>query len=366
MYLALLVWLVLCSVIEVKGWNKQALLYRISFIWMLVAICFRFGQGTDYTSYFEVYINGDGHGEFLYILLGRVFRHFGFCFEIFIGGLGLFCMYCLHRVIKAYSPYPCLSLLIAYPVIYLTYFFSLIRQGVVIAFFLGFMLKWLMDGKTMKYLVSCLVCGLVHSVGWLLLPLCFLIRLKEDRLYLTVLLSIFFGIGVMYVPFSWLSKFHFGNFLYYIEVSRFVSFVNFMERTVWLFILMVVWMRVVRDKKDMEVRIFYKIILYSSIVVMVFMPWGTMAGRFSETARAVIVVFLPILCLKSIRFRKLLLMCAVAYSTIMTVKSINNCIEQAAYQNTNTLTYPYISVFNKEMVLLRRDGARILALDDMQ
>ena len=98
--------------------------------------------------------------------------------------IALFQMLCIYRAIMKYSPYKLFSLLLVYPTIYLTYFFSAIRQGIVIAFFLGFMLEWIFTDKWLKYVVSCLVLATFHSSALVLLPLVFIKKINNKLFWL--------------------------------------------------------------------------------------------------------------------------------------------------------------------------------------
>lgn len=328
-------------------------------------VCFRFGQGTDYKGYFINYIYGDSHSEWLFLQIENIFQHNYINFEIFIFATSLFCMVCTHRAIVQYSPYPCLSLLLLYPTIYLTYYMSAIRQGMVIAFFLGFMLKWLLEDTLFKYIVGCILCGLLHSVGWLLIPLYFIKNFKLKYLYGITIISFILGIVIWKLPISCFSFIHIGSFQEYMAIRE-VSWFSFFEKIVLLIICIVVWKSIPNEKKKDFDYMFFKIYLFGSAIAILTISWGGMASRLSEANRAVIIILFPILLQKTIKFRQLLLLVVIAYSGLIVVKNINSYMVQAGYDNKNIFDYPFISVFDKEKVLIRSDGKRILELDREQ
>ena len=127
--------------------NVQRLKYTVLMVVMTAVLSLRYGQGTDYFNYsdlydmyssFELAIKNpyNHYMEFLFRLICALFNTLGFSFCGFVAVVSLFNMFCLNRFLKEYSKNPIFSLLLFYPTFYLTYFFSIIRQAIVLSVFL--------------------------------------------------------------------------------------------------------------------------------------------------------------------------------------------------------------------------------------
>ena len=197
MYFIPLIVLTLFTIIEIQGKDKRHYFFYVAFLFLTIAICLRYGQGTDYFGYMNVFLKRD-HGEIGYTILQELFETLHLPFELMVAVIALFQMLCIYRAIMKYSPYKLFSLLLVYPTIYLTYFFSAIRQGIVIAFFLGFMLEWIFTDKWLKYVVSCLVLATFHSSALVLLPLVFIKKINNKLENVNVSPFTFFYISKLF------------------------------------------------------------------------------------------------------------------------------------------------------------------------
>ena len=162
MFLFLLVFIMVCCLFEKNGRNWA---FHAAWLVLTAVLCFRFAQGRDYRTYWMMYYYGDGHSEFLWRCITKILNSAGVPFEAFIFGISLFMMYGIRRAVLRFSPYKCFSLLLFYPTLYFSYFFSALRAGILIAFFLGFMLDWLIEKKYKRYLAAALLLLGVHSMA---------------------------------------------------------------------------------------------------------------------------------------------------------------------------------------------------------
>ena len=135
MFLLLLVFIMVCCLFEKNG---RKWVFHAAWLVLTAVLCIRFAQGRDYRTYWMMYHYGDGHSEFLWRCITTILNNAGVPFEAFIFGISLFMMYGIRRAVLRFSPYHCFSLLLLYPTIYFSYFFSALRAGILIAFFLGF------------------------------------------------------------------------------------------------------------------------------------------------------------------------------------------------------------------------------------
>lgn len=151
--------------------------------WILTALlCLRYGQGSDYFSYGHIYYElpknlfaalaaKEIHGEWGWKTLCLLGRWAGMPYPAFVLVLSLGMMGLYRRFLTRFCRRPLLSLLLGWHTLYLTYFFGILRQGLVIAIFLGLLLEWLEKRRYGAYVLGCLVCASFHSSALVLLVL---------------------------------------------------------------------------------------------------------------------------------------------------------------------------------------------------
>lgn len=338
----------ICAVVETKIKRKDIPFY-IAFLVMSLFLMLRYGQGTDYFGYLGNYELWDYHSEIGFLLLERAFRAVGCSFEIFAICIATFHMICTFRVINFYSPYKCFSLMLLYPTIYLTYYFSALRQGIIIAFFLGFMLKWLENEKWIRYLIACIILATIHSSAIMLIPVLILKKIENKVLYIGIALAAFAGIGVCILPKNLISFVKIGSVQYYLQNIS-ISYIGLMERIVMALLIMLLYNRYKQKKEEnQQVNFFYKIYLYGVIISIGFFPWGLLSSRLAVMMKATEIVLLPMLLRECTQLvRRILVVVLTCYIMVMTTKNIMSYIKQGDYEGYNVITYPYITLWQKE------------------
>ncbi len=155
--------------------------------WMAMAacLCFRFGQGTDYITYHALYETIPAvmdlskgyicgfYPEIGWRVLSAAFKVFHAPFWIFTMTLGLFEMLLLHRYLGRYGRSKTMGLFMLYPVLFITYMVSGLRQGLAICVFLGILVPFYVEKQWVRYILGALAASAFHRVGyvWLLLPI---------------------------------------------------------------------------------------------------------------------------------------------------------------------------------------------------
>lgn len=351
MYIFVCIILTVFSIVEFFCNNKK--ITNIFFYLMITALTlflvFRYGQGTDYFGYLGNYEVSDLHSEIGYMILQRSFRYLGCSFETFAGIIGLIQMLCIYKVTKEHSPYKCMTLLLLYPTIYLTYFFSAIRQGLVIAFFLGYMLKWIHENQYIKYIISCIILSTIHSAFLIVLPLVFIKKIKQRYLYYLIPVAFTLG-GALYLSQTdFFSFINLGALQNHIQVKS-ISIWGFAEK-VFMFVLVTV-MFVLNERNhglNKFTCLLYKVYTYGFLVSTTFLPWHLLSSRLAVMMKATEIILLPTLLYKSREYLKHVIYLFICiYVFIMTTKNINSYISQADYQGCTVLTYPYYTIFDKE------------------
>ncbi|MDR0965074.1 MAG: EpsG family protein [Myxococcales bacterium] len=341
----------------IRKTNSSAF-YYLSLFSLTALLCFRFGQGTDYPNYQELY-QFPSHGEWGYRFLTMFLRDLGVSFPTFIFFISLVQCALIHKAISRYSCNRNFSLFLLYPTIYLTYFFSGIRQGLVIAVFLGIMLPLLEKRSFIKYIFFCLFMSLFHTVALILLPLIFIHRLKVNLLLILMFISLILGIINQILPFGIVI----GNFFAEpLDLEREFRATQsytlaFLERVLMCFI--VTFIVVSKDsefrKNDSDILLF-KVYLFGFFVFMLFSANNLIASRFGILFKSVEIFLLPLITLKTIKLRHAFAVTICVFCFILTWKNITSYISQGDYfKNVTVLNYPYISVFNKEEILEYRD-----------
>lgn len=349
MYFIPLIVLTLFTIIEIQGKDKRHYFFYVAFLFLTIAICLRYGQGTDYFGYMNVFLKRD-HGEIGYTILQDVFGALGLPFELLAAVIALFQMLCIQRGIMKYSPYKLFSLLLMYPTIYLTYFFSAIRQGIVIAFFLGFMLEWLFEDKWLKYVIACIILATFHSSALVLLPLVIIKKIDNKMLLGGLGAAALIGILLFFIPAEWLSFIKIGAVQYHIQAIE-LSPLGLAERTV-MFVMITYFYHKTRGNiqiiSEEQLRILYRIYFCGYILAVLFFPWQLLSSRMGAAMKAVELILIPVFACEEKQIRKYIVFFMTAYVLLMTTKNIQSYINQNNYEGYNVITYPYYSIWDKE------------------
>ncbi|MBI1674393.1 EpsG family protein [Shewanella sp. DW31] len=133
--------------------------------------------------------------KFYTLILKSIFNNF----EIFLFFSSLISISLVGISIKRIAPYPFESLLLYVVIIYLYVEFSVVRQSISIGFFI-FSLKYIKEQCFYKYFMCCIVSGLFHVSGFLLLFLYFILNKNfNKKFYLTFILLGFFAFNLNFI-----------------------------------------------------------------------------------------------------------------------------------------------------------------------
>lgn len=321
--------------------------FYVILLFLTAMVCLRYGQGVDYFGYRSNYYGDDLHDEIGYYLISKWFMGIGCSFEVFTFLVAAFQMVCVWRAVVTWTDYSMLSLLLLYPTIFLTYLFAGGRQGTVIIFFIGFMLKWLQEDKWIRYLIAVAALCTIHSMAIVLLPI---VIIKKVPVKWLLLLTIAAGVGGCIIYFLPASAFAFIKIValqYYIQEVSF-SWYGFSERAVMMGLLSVMMYRLHKEgKTDRDDILLYRIYCYGFMLTVLFFPWSMLSSRMGAPMKATEILLLPMLLKKCDRYRKWIFTYLICYVWLMTTKNLFMYVVQGGYIGYNALTYPYISVFNK-------------------
>lgn len=347
MYYIPLFVLMVFSLFEIMRGDRKNRLFRFAVLGLTLMLCLRYGQGTDYFGYMTNYDTVDTHSEIGFLFISQFCRRIGVSYELFVAFVSLFQMVCLYRAICLYSPIKNLSLLLFYPTLFLTYCFSAMRQGIVITFFLGFMLRWLEEDKWIKYLIACVAVITIHSASWVLVPLVVIKKINTKWLYRGILIAAGLGMFIYFTPAEWFSFIEIGAVQYYVDAIS-ISVMGFAERVAMFAVITYFVWRQNKENKNERLNFLYKVYICGFIISVAFFPWHMLSSRLGAMMKATEILLLPILINEGKHLHKAIIAFLFVYVTVMTTKNLRSYINQGSYVECNVLTYPYLNVLDKE------------------
>lgn len=369
MSLYIIVWGLLClfaakgALVQERRTTARAEFW-LCFLLLAGMLALRYGQGTDFFAYQFYYYEmsdtvfdfplPDVHGEIGYQFLTNAFRLLHLPYEAFIFFLSVLQMGFLLAFFKRYHIDCVLALLLAMPTLYMTYFVSGLRQGVVLAAFLGVLFPLLEKKRYLAYLAGTLLCMLIHTVAVVFLLALLAQRIqKVSTLQLLTLAAWLLG-AVIALPATqeFLRSLNIWALWYYLRVTG-ISWAAVAERL--LFLALVTWLY---EKLRRLGRLNDAFVLGYRCYLMAMALYGaliinsTTASRMASGMRYIEILLLVYAARQMTRASRCLLVAAlIAVQSFMYVKNVHTFLEQGAYQaGLNVWNYPYVSVFNEEEI----------------
>lgn len=352
LYIIIFFILLIFSAITLITKRYDDLIYWICFFILTVFACLRFGQGTDYSSYESLYIiapdnfadiglyNRIAHGEIGWKYLMIFCKIIGLKFKYFVSIYTFIEMLLLNRFINKFCPYKTIALLLAYPTLYLTYIFSLLRQGMVVLIFLGILYSLLINNKLFKYFIISLFMISFHKSAITLLFVPLIVKLKIKTIFImftcSFIISILIGLWNGNLLTSW------EPLLLRIIILAFVAYLYRVYR---------------QEKYDFIMDLTLKIYLYGQTLYFLFwsadVTWGSrMAYQF--LVLDIFIITFMLLNLKKSRGR--IFTIVVLFTTFMFFKNMDSYIWQSNYYSDVTVfNFPYITIFNENDMWKYRD-----------
>lgn len=368
LYLILFLILAICVLI---GWfypRYEEKLYIFCWILMTAILCLRFGQGTDYVTYHAIYEMipvaidlSQGYicglyPEIGWRLLCAFFKLLHAPFWVFTAVLGLAEMLLLHRFLKKYVPMKTAGLFLSYPVLFLVYMVSGLRQGLAMCLFLGLALPYYMEKKWIKYIISVFLLMSFHKVGFVWLLLVVVYYLPWQSCLFGVGLSIIVGMllqieAVAYfilevVP---IYQYHLGQFLLSGEISIFAIGERLISFLV-LFVLYYYYQK--KGSLDKQTELFMKAYSCGVFFYMIFMANSYYASRYAIGFKILEAVLAVFFVRKEEKIAKLAALFFFCLTLLMGVKNLNAMVFEGGYSNAGVKlwNYPYVSIFQPEKI----------------
>lgn len=368
LYLILFFVLAVCVLLEWFCPKYENKLYVLCWLLMTAILCFRFGQGTDYVTYHAIYETistaidiSQGYicgfyPEVGWRLLSAAFKLIHAPFWIFTMVLGLAEMLLLHRFLKKYVPKKVTGLFVLYPVLFLVYMVSGLRQGLAMCLFLSLAVPYYIEKKWIKYIISILILMSFHRMGFVWLFLVLVYYLSWKVLLITVGFSIIGGILLQIeaianfvlnvVP---IYQYHVNEFLFEGEMSLFAI----AERLLSFLVLLVLYIYYQKKGEvDTRIELFMKAYTCGICFYMIFMTSSYYASRYAIGFKILEVVLIVFFAEKEDKLAKLGALFFFSLTLLMGVKNLNAMVSEGGYTRfgINLWTYPYVSIFNQEEI----------------
>ncbi len=345
-FVLFLLWL-----IEIFKKSRKDTCFNIGWLLLTLMLCFRFAQGTDYPEYWMYYNFGDNHSELGWVLLTWIFKSLGFSFEEFVFFISLFMMFCVYKSISIYlkDSSKCLALLLLYPTIYLTDFFNTIRLGFAIAVFLGYMLPWLEENQTWKYILCSVFLTFIQSLSLLFVPLVLLKDIKINKIKYIIILSLIFGSIIYILPISFFSGINIRTLYIYLPLRE-IGLLALLEKTILFLIIVFLYYTCRKNQTD---KFLYRICAYGLCYSFIFVGWQLITSRVFQMIACCMILLIPRLIsrLTNLSNKRIITTIIIVYVIVISSKNIAAYMRQLDLDDINIFSCPYVSVFNKEEAL---------------
>lgn len=331
-----------------------------------ICVCFRYGQGVDYITYHAIYETiptvidlSQGYicgffPETGWRLLSAAFKVMNIPFWIFAMLLGMTEMLLLHRFFKKYLSLKTMGLFMSYPVLFLAYMISGLRQGLAMCIFLGILVPFYMEKKWIRYVLGALIAASFHKVGymWLILPAVYYLPVW----LMTALTGAAFVIGlVLQIGFvqqmlsGLIPSYHVNKFL----MGGDISFFALAERIVSLGVLFFLyqWCKRRSGTADKQSGLLLKAYMCNVFFYVMMFGNAYYASRFGAIFKILECAVLASLIKDRDFITKLSALFFFCLTMLMGIKNMNAIIQQTYYYDPAVVkvwNIPYVSVFNKD------------------
>ena len=375
MNLYLLVFLILAAGAVWEWFRPQYGKYIYWVCWGLAAacLCLRFGQGTDYVTYHAIYETipayidlAQGYicgfyPEIGWRLISALFKLFHAPFWVFTSVLGLADMLLLHRFLNKYVPLRTAGLFLSYPVLYIVYLVSGLRQGLAICFFLGVAVPFYVEKKWGGYVAAVVIAASFHRVGyaWLILPVVYYLPLGVmlALLGLSIAGGLILQIGAVE---QWLTgllpSYHVKQFLMEGNLSLFAVGERLVSTAAVL--LLYFWKQKKEEGAGQRTALFLKAYLCGICFYMLLCGSSYYASRYCvifKVLECALIVWL-------ISGKSAMIKCGALFffslTLFMGIKNLNAMVSEASYygeKGVTVLSLPYISIWDQDKISLYFD-----------
>lgn len=349
------------SIKEIKSKRINQSIFNFLWIVLVLMVSLRQGQGTDYYNYLDLYrevkffsnqsvwllfTQSDPGFRLLYYIIMKL----GISYEVFSCLFSFITMFFIYPFFRTHCNKSIIALFIFYASsFYLIYMFSAIRQGFVIAVFLGklYPLLYRKQYKKFCFYVVLLSCIHISSLILLFVPYIYNKRIGQNALMMLSILGILF----MFInPFEIvLSSLGFYRLDRYIgDETTTTKYFSIILRIIVLLPIFLLPKSIYKKYDNLNVLrnfIFINFIIYS-----IFSFSELTASRLGIYFKVFEGCFLAFIIHKT-NLRIISKQICYGYmllTFVLFAKDINAFITQGNYKNCTIWTYPYLSVFESK------------------
>ncbi len=356
LYIFALLYLSIITIYELfrpkSKWNKG--LFIAGVVLLTFMVIFRYGQGPDYWPYRTVYADAPWKRGFpLFWYTRNLHSEIGFRFVIncftalgipafyFYAVWSLVSMGFVYLAIERVSPFRSLSLLLLYPTCYLTYLFSGVRQGLVLAVFLYWGIRFYHQQKWIQYILLVGILSCFHVSAAVLLLVIPMKRIAWKRLLVLPPIALAIGLLFCFTPFHvWVSHI-FNGALGRLETLQ-ISWLGLAERSFMYLLIVGVMFFVGKDAVTELTEDLFRIYTTGYCIALAGMLNAYYSQRLSVPMKAVEILLFAMLvvkCKKSI-LKKCLVLGLTAVCWVMACKNLG-----AYFDDLNAFQYRYVGIW---------------------
>lgn len=347
LYFFYFVILLLCSIKDVYSISSNNKVFNFLYLVLAFMLIFRYGQGTDYFGYEEIYSYIDFSNFFFYKDIGfslivALSNHVNLSYESFSILYSIPLAFFYYLFIKRNTTHNVFALLILYSVFYIPFISSALRQSMSVGIFGAFMLPMLRknDVKLTYYLYG-VICCLFHMSSLILFffPLLRKLDVYKHTLFI-VLICFAFSLTVGHLFDTFAQVYERASDA--VQEDTDSTLLALLYRFAMIVpILFVANAKTSTKKYDYQCSILYFLVYLST--------WSMsyLSGR--------LLIFLRIIYLPSWDYsfinnkikKSTLLSIMLLILIVAFLKEVNTAMAQGGYVNCNLFSYPFISVFEQ-------------------
>lgn len=371
-YIIVFLILSLLSYFEYKGKYFKYLTFKNLSVILTIISIIRFGQGSDYFAYLDIYSVVPPISRFseaaafeyrvepTYLFLCSIFKTLDVRFEIFIAIIAIVIMTLIYKFIRDYSKMPITSITIFFALYYLIYVFSAIRQGIAMALFLALGIPFLKDRKYIRFIIVVLIAATMHSsilIVILLIPIFELnISKKLWGTFIAVaLLVMATGLDIKII--GLLPQFLSSRIVvYWGQMS--IPLLAIGNRLVVLLLILYFSSKIELDK---DTNMMKRIYIISFILYILTIKSSVISSRISVYMKVFEIIIIPnmVMLLKNQGYYKkavMLFFVTIILMLGLLVKNLSSFVYEGSYNSSvKFYSYPYITIFDKESIWTYRD-----------
>ncbi len=332
---------------------------------LLVLACLRFGVGADYFSYQFLYsrinpsifvelAHGADNQEIGFRLLGSLIKGLGFSYQFYLIIISAVNLLFISLICKKYSKNPTLSLTVYYSFYYLVWTFSGLRQGLVLAIGMYYLLKYINQNKSIRFFIIIFILTLIHYSALILIIyyLVTKIEFRKKTLIIITICSILFSL----IPWGNILKIFSGvpiidKVLIYIDADYSIgSILNFQSLGRIAFLVIALFYYNTYKMRSSFSKKLINIYIFSIIIYFLFQFSELTAARLSIYGKFLdIILLVNVYYLYKDRINKILYIVLLGLLMLLYLnKDLSTLVSETGMQTEDKINIPYTNIINKE------------------